>query len=81
MMLPSTKTSIETLTAKVDAVEMVDGLIKRNMELEEIFQCLQPLLFALSTKLYAEDDSPRDLGSIVEDAVHFLNGTEKETIQ
>ena len=79
--LPDTKSNVETLQAKVEAVDMVDGIIKRNMELEEIFQCLQPLLYALSIKMYGEDASPRDLGTMTADAVHYVNGTTGETMQ
>ena len=79
--MPTIANSIEVLEAKKEAHDTVTGLIERNMELEEIFQNLQPLLYALSTKLYGEDDSPKSLGQIVEDGVHLLNGTTGETLQ
>ena len=74
-------TMMKTLIAKTEAVTMVDELIKRNMELEEIYQLLQPLLYALSTKLYGDDNSPKTLHNIVEDTIKFLGySSEGETL-
>ena len=76
MKLPSTKVSIETLEAKQEAVDMVENLITRNMDLEDIFQVLQPLLYELSVKLYGDDASEKSLQQIVEDGVKLLKGEE-----
>ena len=85
MTLPNTTQTIETLQAKVEAVDMVDNLIKRNFELEEIHAVLQPLLYSLSMKLYPTD-SPVSLGKLVEDAVkwideQYIEVIVKETLQ
>lgn len=74
MKLPSTITTVETLQAKQDAHETVSGLIERNLELEEIFENLQPLLYELSVKLYADNNEPIALNKLIEDGVKFLKG-------
>lgn len=76
-MLPNTKTTVETLMAKQEATDTVTKLLERNVELEEIFQVLQPLLYTLSETLYPSDD-PVSLGTLVADAVEYLT---KENLQ
>lgn len=71
--LPSVTSSVETLVAKQEAVDTVSGLIERNLELEDIFEALQPLLYALSVKLYGDDSEAVSLGKMVIDAVAYLN--------
>lgn len=78
--LPNTAESISLLEAKQDAHDTVTHLIERNMELEEIFQNLQPLLYALSVKLYGDDDAPVSLGVLIEDSLKML-GVDQGTIQ
>ena len=73
MKLPSTTSVMETLVAKQDAKDTVTGLIERNLELEEIFEALQPLLYALSVKLYADNTDPIGLNQLIEDSVKYLN--------
>jgi hypothetical protein len=70
--LPDMQTSIETIQAKPEAIDMVEGLIKRNMELEEIFQMIQPLLAQLSINLYKDDNSPVDLFKLIADSIEYL---------
>jgi hypothetical protein len=72
MKLPNTAKTIETLSAKVEAVDMVDGLINRNFELEEIHAVLAPLLYALSMKLYT-DETPVTLSKLVQDSIEWIN--------
>lgn len=72
--LPSTERIIETLTAKTDAVDFVDNLLSRNIELEEIFQVLQPLLYELSLILYKDNDEPVSLSKLVAESVEYLKG-------
>lgn len=72
-MLPELRTSIETLVAKQEAKDTVTGLIERNLELEEIFDVLQPLFYALSVKLYGDNGETVELGKMVVDAVRYLN--------
>lgn len=79
--LPKSTDVVETLVAKADAVDTVDRLIKRNFELEEIFEALQPLLYQLSIKLYGDDDSPRSLQEIIDAGVMLLGGTKGVTLQ
>ena len=73
--LPNRALSVENIIAKQDAVDTVSFLIERNQELEEIYETLQPLLFALSEKLY-EVGEPVSLSRMVEDGVKFIKGDE-----
>lgn len=79
--LPSVSESVEVLQAKQDAKDTVTGLIERNMELEEIFQNLQPLLYTLSVALYGEDASDVSLAKLVADSVELIAGHQGEKIQ
>lgn len=74
--LPTIQTSLETLVAKQEATDTVTGLIERNIELEEIFQNLQPLLYTISVALYGDDAEPVSLAKLVDDAVKMLTGRE-----
>tara|TARA_R110000868_G_scaffold6114_4_gene35320 strand:+ start:128 stop:376 length:249 start_codon:yes stop_codon:yes gene_type:complete len=70
--------SVSSMTASIEAVEMVDNLLKRNTELEEIYDIIQPLLYELSLKVYKEDGATVTLYQLVEDSVKFLKGDEHE---
>ena len=70
--LPEMAESVSLLQAKQDAHDTVSGLIERNLELEQIFESLQPLLYALSVKLYAEDDKDISLQKLVQDSVQWI---------
>lgn len=72
-MLPSNKTTIETLTLKEDAKPWVDQFIARNNELEEIFDVIQPLLYKISIHLYGDDHSPRNLAVLVKEGCEYLD--------
>ena len=72
--LPTIQESIELLEAKQEAKDTVTGLIERNLELEDIFEALQPLLYTLSVALYGEDASDVSLAKLVEDSVKMLSG-------
>jgi len=72
MKLPNIATTVETLHAKQDAVETVSGLIERNLELEQIFENLQPLLYELSVTLYKDNNETITLNKIINDGVDFL---------
>lgn len=71
--------SVSLIQAKQDAHDTVSGLIERNLELEQIFEALQPLLYTLSVALYGEDTSDVSLAKLVEDSVKMLGP--KETLQ
>lgn len=77
--LPDMGQTVEAISAKVEAIDAVDGLISRNFELEDIFEALQPLLYSLSVKLYGEDSSDVSLNKLVADAVTWIDG-QKEII-
>ena len=77
--LPDMGQTVEAISAKVEAIDAVDGLISRNFELEDIFEVLQPLLYSLSVKLYGEDSSDVSLNKLVADAVTWIDG-QKEII-
>lgn len=70
--LPEPTFSIQSMTERKEAVDAVDGLIQRNLEMEQIFEDLQPLLYALSVKLYADDSSTISLGKLIEDSVKWI---------
>jgi hypothetical protein len=72
MKLPDIVTSFETIVAKQEAVDTVSRLIERNLELEQINEVLQPLLYALSLRLYTED-TPISLTQLVEDGIQWIN--------
>ena len=74
MRLPSTQEVMETLVAKQEAKDTVSGMIERNLELEQIFETLQPLLFALSVKLYGPGPAETiSLDKLINDGVAYLN--------
>ena len=77
--LPDMGQTVEAISAKVEAIDAVDGLITRNFELEDIFEALQPLLYSLSVKLYGEDSSDVGLNKLVFDAVTWIDG-QKEIV-
>jgi len=70
--LPDTAESVSLLKAKQEAHDTVSGLIERNLELEQIFEALQPLLYSLSVKLYKEDDKDISLQKLVQDSVQWI---------
>lgn len=74
--LPSTTETFSTLVAKQDAHETVTGLIERNLELEEIFETLQPLLYELSVLLYKDNSDPIGLNKLIEDSVNYIKGVQ-----
>ncbi len=71
-MLPSTKTTVETLINKESARPWVDNFIERNNELEAIFEILQPLLYKLSVTIY-ESGEDVSLHKLVTDAIAYLD--------
>ena len=71
--------TVENISAKVEAIDAVDGLITRNFELEDIFEEIQPLLYSLSVKLYGEDSSDVSLSKLVYDAVTWID-SQKEIL-
>jgi len=77
--LPNSTESVSLLKAKQDAHDTVSGLIERNLELEQIFEALQPLLYTLSVALYGDDACDVSLSKLVEDSVKMLGP--KETLQ
>lgn len=70
--LPDTAETFSLLQAKQEAHDTVSGLIERNLELEEIFENLQPLLSALSVKLYADNNETILLNKLITDSVDWI---------
>ena len=70
--LPETTFSLESINTRKEAVNAVDELLQRNVDLEEIYNQLQPLLFALSVKLYGENAETITLQQLIEDSVHWI---------
>jgi hypothetical protein len=74
--------TVETTITKAEAALELDRILERNMELEEVMEALQPLLYTLSVALYGEeDDSPIPLNKLIEDACAFINGREGKQLQ
>lgn len=78
--IQSTAESFRTLQASAEAKEVLDRILERKQELEDMITIIQPLLYTISLALYGDDDSDRSLSELVTDAVNFING-EKETLQ
>lgn len=73
--LPEPKQTFGHLTTPIEAKETLDKILERNIELEEIFQVLQPLLYTLSVAVYGEEnDQPVTLAKLVEDSIAVING-------
>ena len=64
-----------------EAHDTVSGLIERNLELEDIFEALQPLLYTLSVALYGDDASDISLQKLVQDSVAMLSDRKGESLQ
>ena len=80
--LPTIVESFKTLEASAEAKEVLERILERKQELEDMVQIIQPLLYTISLALYGDDDSDVSLDKLVTDAVNFINGTEqKETLQ
>lgn len=72
--LPKSEISVESVTVRQEAKDTVDKLIERNLELEEVFDLLQPLLYSLSVKLYGQDGTDVSLHKLIADSLEHING-------
>jgi len=79
--LPVASETLTTLQAMPEAKEVLERILERKQELEDMVQIIQPLLFTLSVALYGENDETVALDKLVFDAVSFINGRDKETLQ
>lgn len=79
--MPDSITSFSLLQAKTEATDTVTRLLERNIELEEIYDALQPLLYYMSVKLYGDNDEKIPLAKLIEDGVTYLKGSEGENLQ
>lgn len=57
-----------------EAADAVSGLIERNLELEEIFENLQPLLYELSVALYGDNEETITLSKLITEGVAYIKG-------
>jgi len=73
MSLPNTAETVHTLTASLEAKEMLEKMLERKQELENIFVDIQPLMYALSVKLYGTDDRTVMLKDLINDGIKYLN--------
>ena len=75
-MKPKIHQAISTMNfaANLAAAEYVENLLARNIELEEIYDSLQPLLFELSVVLYKEDSATITLDQLVTDSIKLIKG-------
>jgi hypothetical protein len=72
-MLPNNKVTVETLSTKAEAHDVVEHLLDRNQQLEEIYLAIQPLLHAASVAVYGEDNhEPVSLNELIEKAVEWI---------
>jgi len=79
--LPNSTESVSLLKAKQEATDTVTELLEQNLEMREIYNALQPLLYALSVALYGEDASDISLQKLVEDSVKMLTERGGQTLQ
>jgi hypothetical protein len=73
MSLPETAQTVHTLQASEEAKTMLEELLRRKQELENIFVEIQPLFLALSIKLYGNDDRTVMLKDLINDGIRYLN--------
>ena len=73
--LPKAITSLETLNAKNEAKQFTENLVNRNIELQAIYNAIQPLLYELSVKLYGEKDDTIELAKLIQDSIELIKET------
>ena len=81
MSLPDNQETIHALQASEQAKQILNNILERKQELEDMVQIIQPLLYTISVALYGENDEKVDLQKLVTDAVNFINGSTGHTIQ
>lgn len=81
MTLPNNQTTIHTLQASDEAKEVLNRILERKQELEDMIVIIQPLLYTISVALYGENDETVQLDKLVTDAVNFINGNKEGTLQ
>lgn len=79
--LPETANTIKTLDASEQALETLNNILERKQELEDMVAIIQPLLWAVSIKLYGEEDnSAVDLRKLVQEGCDML-GVKPQSLQ
>lgn len=66
------KLETTNLSANKDANDTAQALLSEYMELREIYQAIQPVLFELSEALYGEDDSPIPLEKLIKESIQWI---------
>ncbi len=79
--LPDTVQAFKTLQASAEAKEVLERILERKQELEDMVAIIQPLLYTISVALYGDNDETIPLDKLVKDAVDLINGTTGETLQ
>lgn len=79
--LPDMKESIHKLQAGPEAKEVLERILERKQELEDMVQIIQPLLYTISVALYGENDETVALDKLVFDACAFINGNKEGVLQ
>lgn len=80
--MPDAAQTIHSLQASVEAKQILNNILERKQELEDIYNIIQPLLYTISVALYGDDSDTVDLHKLVTDAINLINGkTEEHTIQ
>jgi len=80
MKLPIAAETLQTLQAMPEAKEILNRLLERKQELEDMHAIIQPLLYTISLALYGENDEAVALDKLVFDACAFINGRKEETL-
>ncbi len=78
MKLPNMVTTMETLTAKVNAESMLDKLLTDAQFYKDFHDAVQPVLYALSTKLYGANSDPVSIAQMMQDSVDWINKGETQ---
>jgi hypothetical protein len=73
MKLPNTVTTVETLQSKINAESMLDKLLTDAQFYKDFHDAVQPVLYALSVKLYGANSDPISIAELIEDSVDWIN--------
>lgn len=79
--MPDMKTSVHALSASAEAKEVLERILERKQELEDLVQVIQPLLYTISVALYGDDNADVSLAKLVQDAVDLINHRQGTILQ
>jgi hypothetical protein len=76
--MPDAAQTIHSLQASAEAKQILNNILERKQELEDIYNIIQPLLYTISVALYGENDETIQLQKLVTDAINHINGRKEE---